>query len=90
MNKNFLLIIILLIIIGTVIFLYNKNEISRFISVINEKNLLDKFNFDNIDYSKNVILNYNIKKLYNTNYFEIKEVDIDGTILANNILLTIS
>ena len=54
-------------------------------SVINEKDLLDKFNFDNINYSKNIILNYYIKKLYNTNYFEIKEVDIDETILPNNI-----
>ena len=85
MNKNFLLILLLLIIIGTIIFLYNKNEISRFMSEINEKNLLDKFNFDNINYSKNIILNYDIKKSYNKNYFEIKEVDIDGTILPNNI-----
>ena len=76
MNKNFLFLLLIILIIGIIVFVYNYKEINQKIKELFEENKTDNFVFDK-NYSKNTIINNNIKYNYDTNYFEIKGCDID-------------
>lgn len=87
MNKNFLFLLFIILIVGIIVFVYNYKDINQKIKEFFEENYLDNFKFDN-NYILNTIIPVNTNHNYTnsgTNYFEIKDFDLDGNKINNTI-----
>ena len=91
MNKNFLFLLFIILIVGIIVFVYNYKDISQKIKEFFEENYLDNFKFELKDYTFNNIIPVNPEHNYTssgTNYFEIKDFNLDTNKIINNTIFT--